>query len=64
VVSVEVGDENLCFPVEAYASLNHLPLNAFATVEEDEFTFPLDGDGWQTPLGRRDASSSPEKYYL
>ncbi len=39
VVSVHVGDENLCFSMKAYASLNHLPLDAFAAVEEEQFVF-------------------------
>jgi hypothetical protein len=39
MVSVHVGDENFCFSMKAYASLNHLSLDAFATVEEKQFAF-------------------------
>jgi len=46
VVSVHVGDENLCFSMKAYASLNHLSLDAFAAVEEEEFVFSSNCDGW------------------
>ena len=63
MVSVHVGDENLCFPMKAYASLNHLPLDTFAAVEEEEFIFSSNCDGWQSSLRSWYASSGSEEDY-
>ena len=56
MIPVHVGDENLCFSMEAHPGLDHLPLRAFATVEENDFILSSNGDGRQASLRRWDAS--------
>lgn len=62
MISMQVGDHNRDWTVEAKSRVHHLALSALATIEEKELPIPpKSNSGKSSFLGRKTAARS-EKY--
>ena len=63
MVSVEVGDKDRRLLVESDSLGKDLSLDSLPAIHQNDRAFPLDGDGWKSPVPGGSRGACPEECY-